>query len=407
MHLEDIGAAPNAGAINVLYGSEGDGLTAAGNDAWGQFADPAEDGDRFGSSLAAGDFDRDGQVDLAIGVPYEDVERVGVGTIEDAGAVNIMYGSESGGLTATGAEIWHQETGNVGSVAEDDDRFGFALAVGDFDGDGYADLAVGSPYEHWNEADSGIVQILYGTGDGLSDSGTQLWRQGSGGITEPEEANDHFGYALATGDFNHDGFDDLAIGAPDEDFEEVPVYNVGLVHILYGSSGGLTSTGWQMWQQIDPEANDHFGQVLVTGDFDGDGYDDLAVGVPDEDAGSPDRSDAGAIDILFGSEDGLTGTGHQSFDRGTGAEIGAHYGFALAAGDFNGDGRADLAVGIPYEDIPAGATDIEDAGAVEILYGSSSGLIRRVSNDFWHQDRSGMEDRAGNQRYLWLVASRR
>lgn len=382
--FEGIGAAADAGAVNILYGSAPNGLSEVGDAVWGQFADPAEEDDRFAFALAAGDFDGDKYVDLAIGVPGEDV-----GAIEDAGAVTIMYG-EAGGLTSTRAEIWHQNVGSIGSTAESNDRFGYALAVGDFNRDGRDDLAVGLPYEDWVYAEAGIVQVLYGSDTGLTDVNHQTWRQGSGGITEPEEPYDHFGFALATGDFNRDGYVDLAIGAPEEDFEEVPVNGAGVVHILYGSAAGLTSSNWQSWQQLETDINDRFGYALESGNFDGDGYIDLAIGVPYEDVGDPEIRDAGAVDILYGSAAGISAAGHQILDGGGGAEQDDRFGIALGSGDFNGDGRDDLAIGIPFEDLPAGSGDIDNAGAVDIFYGAGGGLTRRVSNDFWHQDRSGI-----------------
>ena len=139
----------------------------------------------------------------------------------------------------------------------------------------------------------------------------------------------------------------------------------------------------------DYEEYDYFGKSLVTGDFNGDRYADLAIGVPDEDWGA--TGDTGAVNVLYGSSDGLTATGDQiwidsSYEEDDG------YGRALAAGDFNGDGFDELAVGIPYEDLGTWV----NAGAVQILYGASGGLFRRAGawNDLWHQDRSGMEDGA-------------
>jgi hypothetical protein len=163
-----------------------------------------------------GDFDGDGYTDLAVGVPYEDVGSPGV---VNAGAVNVLYGSASG-ITGSGSNYWHQDVAGIGSITEADDRFGVALTAGDFDGDGYADLAVGVPYEHWNEADTGIVQVLYGTASGLTDTGDQLWRQDISGIADVEEADDRFGYALAAGDFDGDGYLDLAIGVPYEAIDQ-------------------------------------------------------------------------------------------------------------------------------------------------------------------------------------------
>ena len=120
----------------------------------------------------SGDFNGDRYADLAVGVPYEDV---GSTPIVNGGAVNVLYVSGSG-ITASGSDYWHQDSTGIGSIAEDDDRFGFALTADDFDGDGYADLAVGVPYEHWSEEDTGIVQVLYGSSGGVTGVGDQLWR---------------------------------------------------------------------------------------------------------------------------------------------------------------------------------------------------------------------------------------
>jgi len=81
----------------------------------------AEAGDLFGASLASGDFDGDGKDDLAMGVPGEDI-----GAVKDAGAVSVLYGSESR-LTAGGDQLWHQGLGAVGGSAEAGDLFGDSL----------------------------------------------------------------------------------------------------------------------------------------------------------------------------------------------------------------------------------------------------------------------------------------
>jgi FG-GAP repeat len=110
------------------------------------------------------------------------------------------------------------------------------------------------------------------------------------------------------------------------------------VNVLYGSASGLTGTGSQIFTQVGsaPEAGDSFGFALASGDFNNDGFADLAVGVPGEDVGN--IRDGGAVNVLYGSASKLTGTGSQTFTQdtsgvGSSAEPGDFFGSALAAGD--------------------------------------------------------------------------
>jgi len=389
--LEGPPTVEEAGAVSVLYGSALDGLSGADDQFWSQNStdteDTAEAYDHFGRALAAGDFDGDGYTDLAVGVPAQTVSGE-----TNAGAVHVLYGSATG-LSATDDQVWHQDTGTVHSLAEQNDYFGWTLTVGDFDGDGYDDLAVGAPFEDWNVQDAGIVQVLYGSAGGLTDAGNQLWRQEASGLPETEEIGDHFGESLATGDFNNDGYADLAIGVSDENFEYDPtLYDVGVVHILYGSADGLTATDNQLWHQDttgvqdSPQQYDAFGSALTTGDFDGDGYDDLAVGVPGQVASTADY--AGAVHMLYGGPTGLSAYGDRLLNQdelGIGAEDSDHFGSSLAASDFNGDGYDDLAVGVPDEDF-----GFDNIGSVDVLYGSTGGLST-TGIDVWIQG-IGLED---------------
>ena len=108
----------------------------------------------------------------------------------------MVYGATGAGLTATGSQLWSQESPGVAGTAEGLDRFGAALASGDDNGDGRADLVIGAPGEN---ASSGVVHVLYGSAAGLTATGSELWSQDSPGIDGIAEQGDFFGDPLAAG----------------------------------------------------------------------------------------------------------------------------------------------------------------------------------------------------------------
>lgn len=379
----------DVGAVGVYYGGP-NGPTALFDALWHQdsagLEGVSEEGDRFGWSLTTGDFDGDGYDDLAVGIPLEDV-----GDTQDAGAVQVLYGSAIG-LTSAGNQLFHQDYAEIPGDSEEDDRFGRVLATGDFDDDGYDDLAIGALEGLGGNQAAGAVFIIYGTSGGLSASLSQTWNQDSPGILGEVEEFDGFGGSLAVGDFNHDLFADLAIGASGEDLGDL--LSAGVVHVIYGSFDGLTATGNQLWSQDSPgilgdaESFDDFGSSLAAGDFDGDSFDDLAIGVPFEDAGL--LNSAGALHVIYGTAGGLTSAGNQLWDQDSpgvfgGAEEGDWFALALTAADFSKDGFDDLAIGVPLENLGAEI----NAGGVHVLYGSAAG-ISADGSQFWHQDVSGM-----------------
>ena len=272
---------------------------------------------------------------------------------------------------------------------------------GDFNGDGFDDLAIGVPGETLGSISAaGAVEVIYGSSSGLSATlahADQFWTQDGTNIDNQAETGDMFGRSLVIGDFNADGFDDLVVGVPVEDLGSS--INAGAVHVIYGSSSGLSATSVhadQFWTQdstdIDDiaEPGDLFGSSLTTGDFNADGKDDLAIGAPGEILGTIIM--AGAVEVIYGSSTGLSATSAHADQFWTQdstniddiAEFSDQFGFSLAAGDFNADGKDDLAIGAPFENIGS----ILDAGGTEVIYGSSSGLSATLAHadQFWSQD---------------------
>lgn len=399
--LEDLDGLEYAGLIHVLYGEDW-GLSGIGSQTLDQgHADGVrEEDDWFGYALAAGDFNCDYHDDLAIGAPYEDLD-----TATNAGAVSVLNGSPSGLFNDTDFQFWHQGSDGIANTPESDDQFGYALAAGDFNGDHCADLAIGVPYEDYNQEpfikDAGVVHVLYGSPSGLSGEDSDYWLQEGPDIQGEPDDYDQFGFSLVAGYFNLDDYADLAIGIPGETVNGH--FEAGAVSVLHGTSSGLTALYNHFWHQdvgavYDiAEDDDHFGRTLASGDFNMDGFEDLAVGVSSENLDS--ITEAGAVHVFFGTNIGLDPLNNQFLWDSSSTHY-TRFGSSLASGLFNGDGYWDLAIGAPGKDVDS----VDRAGEVTILYGYSSGLVDIPFR--WNQDDMvGLESAEDNDRFGQSLAT--
>ncbi|THC48263.1 VCBS repeat-containing protein [Streptomyces sp. A1499] len=362
------------------------------------------------------DFNGDGDADLATSASHAHVNGK-----DSAGQVVVTYGG-----TQRRHVTYSQNSSGVPGSAEKGDFFGADTAYGDFDRDGYDDLAVAAIGEDvGSDVDGGAVQILWGSKNGLS-GGTTL--------KDPRPTkHDFFGGPIQAGDFNGDGKDDLAIGSSSgaatidvykggftrgggtggrytvlppiisgedagpinlhsgdidgdgrddlivDGFSTGDGYNANLW--LPGSASGVTTDGVQRLPG---------GHITDVGDTDSDGYGDIIIGLTWDEGISGARK-GGSVHVVKGNANGPYGgsdviTQDSSGVPGSG-ENGDSFGAELDLGDINGDGHLDLVVGSPGENLDG----VTDAGSITVIYGAADGSgLSTAGSKLYSQDSPGV-----------------
>ncbi|MDB4928362.1 MAG: type sorting protein [Myxococcaceae bacterium] len=298
--------------------------------------------DRFGLSVAsAGDVDGDGYGDLVVGStpgPFSGSASPGTASV---------YRGSAGGIVPTAIRVF---TG----VSAGDTLGGSVAGVGDVDGDGYADIAIGaseaSPGGHTGV---GSVGLYRGSPTGTVAAPSPLLEGGARG--------ERFGYSVSSaGDVDGDGYSDVVVGAVFGDPGSIE--HAGLVRVFRGGAAGLATVAAQTL--AGPSVSAQFGnQVAGLGDVNGDGYSDFVVGANGTAPGGRER--AGTASIFHGSAAGVAATAALVLEGV--APIDQFGGNCGAAGDVDGDGYADLLVGAP------GANG--NTGAASFFRGSAAGVI--------------------------------
>jgi len=310
----------------------------------------------FGNSIStAGDVDDDGYSDIIAGAfKYNGSNK------DRLGKAYIFQGSSSG---LQSSATWTKKG------SKEYAKFGKSVSVaGDVNGDGYDDVIIGA-FEHDDNLNQGFkdrqgkAYVFRGSNSGVNSSASWTGKKTENGAK--------YGHSVSTaGDVNGDGYADVMVGAPYYDKGQT---DEGVVFLYHGSSSGLASSA--NWKGDEDQSNANFGySVDVAGDVNGDGYSDIIVGAWKYQSGSGQGGEGHAF-IYHGSSGGLSSSYDWYFQ---GNQSSARLGNSVApAGDFNGDGFADVIVGAYYHE-----NGESNEGRAYAYQGGPNGLSVSRNNSF-------------------------
>jgi len=313
----------------------------------------------FGATIVVADVTGDGAPDVIVAAPY--TSNPGI----ENGVVYVFKGGASIASLASDDASVIALTG-----AADQDFFGASMAAGDVSGDGLADVVVGA--DQLGSGGAGAVFVFVG-GPGLvsqpAGSGPSVFVfTGTGSF-------DHFGDAVAIGDFDADGSRDLAVGAPLADDGSTDTADSGAVYVFFGGAGftGRPAAAADRAIRVGGNTADQFGFSLASGDVTGNATADLIAAAPGYDAAFGDE---GKLYSLAGGPGFVSGIdGHSAFAPSD------QYGILLQPVDLDGDGRAEIIAASPDHGV--------GAGQVEVRFGPTIGADRVLVFDGLASDRLG------------------
>ncbi|MDP6945033.1 MAG: FG-GAP-like repeat-containing protein [Myxococcota bacterium] len=315
----------DVGAVFLVQGPAGGTRSLSGSDSTTAMITETTTKAALGTALTVGDVDGDEFLDLWIGAPYTDAA---IDTVKSKGKSYLWFGPVTGDLDVGSTDLCI--TG-----AEKGDHGGSAVALADLDGDGLDELILGSPDASPNDLNgSGRVHVLFdATNPDLSidDADSSF-----SGLHVEAGA----GSALAVGDTNGDGYEEVLVGAPSA-IGSAP--ESGAAYLLQGPwTGSIPDVAQLKGEQTMDQA----GANVTVGDVDADGFDDLIISAPRHDANG---DDAGAVYLVYGPATGTMKLSRKADARMDGSDAGDLAGVGVAVGDIDGNGRQDILIGAPGE----------------------------------------------------------